>query len=561
MFAKLVSNLPYSPALVAQVGFYAKRLRREEATRRLGLVLTALAIAVQSFAVLSPPESANAASGNDLIYGGVTGKADFLANYDRDAYVRGVYNYAGITRAEIVAAGQTTINSKGKGTGPGRWLSWGRNHQFSSAQGETRHQLGGGNAVYSRPLHLWDSAPNGSNYTVLAGRSAKIGQFAIMFNCGNLVTTKNPSPEPPPPPPAPPRQPRTPTPPPPPPPPPPAPVQPPPPVIPVVPVALVPASRCVVLQVERIGVGSYKLRAQAETSNGATISSYLYNIEAPNGSIFDQTVSSSGNQTEITVNNITAPGSYRAFVTVTTSLGPRGGDSCVQNFTIAPPEKCPYNSDLKKDDEDCKPCPGNDNLWYKSPECQAKLVSSKTAKNLTQNGGDATATTAKTSDRIEYNLQVSNTGQVPATVDVYEDLTDVLEYAELRDYGAATYDETAKRLNWGSVSLQPGESKSYAFAVAVKNVIPTTAQGTSDLTSYDCVMSNVFGNKVDITVDCAAPKIIEQTVAQLPSTGPGENIVFSVGLASVVAYFYARSKQMNKELRLVRKTVIQSGAI
>jgi len=65
MFRKIVSNLTFSPALVGQLGFYAKRLRKEEATRRVGLIFTALALVVQGFAVFTPPESANAASGHN----------------------------------------------------------------------------------------------------------------------------------------------------------------------------------------------------------------------------------------------------------------------------------------------------------------------------------------------------------------------------------------------------------------------------------------------------------------------------------------------------------------
>ena len=57
MFRKLVSNLSLSPAIVGQLSFYAKRLRKEEATRRLGLIFTALALVVQSFTLLAPPES------------------------------------------------------------------------------------------------------------------------------------------------------------------------------------------------------------------------------------------------------------------------------------------------------------------------------------------------------------------------------------------------------------------------------------------------------------------------------------------------------------------------
>ncbi|QWQ32420.1 hypothetical protein KOY48_00885 [Candidatus Minimicrobia naudis] len=72
MFKKIMSRLPYSPSMIHSLGFYAKRLRKEEATRKIGLILTALVLIVQSFTVFSPPESANAADSSDFIYGGIS---------------------------------------------------------------------------------------------------------------------------------------------------------------------------------------------------------------------------------------------------------------------------------------------------------------------------------------------------------------------------------------------------------------------------------------------------------------------------------------------------------
>jgi hypothetical protein len=87
MFRKIVSNLSFSPALVGQLGFYAKRLRKEETTRRMGLVFVALALVVQSLAVFQPPESANASNTNDFVPGGLGLGANrslnnFLSPYD-----------------------------------------------------------------------------------------------------------------------------------------------------------------------------------------------------------------------------------------------------------------------------------------------------------------------------------------------------------------------------------------------------------------------------------------------------------------------------------------------
>lgn len=55
MFRKIVSQLSFSPALVGQLSFYAKRLRKEQATRRLGLVFVAMALVVQSLVVFQAP--------------------------------------------------------------------------------------------------------------------------------------------------------------------------------------------------------------------------------------------------------------------------------------------------------------------------------------------------------------------------------------------------------------------------------------------------------------------------------------------------------------------------
>ena len=84
MFRKIVSNLAFSSALVGQLSFYAKRLRKEEVTRRLGLIFTALALVVQSLAVFSPPEAANASSSADFVRGGVTSLSDFVNHYEKN---------------------------------------------------------------------------------------------------------------------------------------------------------------------------------------------------------------------------------------------------------------------------------------------------------------------------------------------------------------------------------------------------------------------------------------------------------------------------------------------
>ena len=99
------------------------------------------------------------------------------------------------------------------------------------------------------------------------------------------------------------------------------------------------------------------------------------------------------------------------------------------------------------------------------------------------------------------------------------------------------------------------------FTVQLANEIPATGTGVSDKTSYDCRMDNTFGNIVSIDVDCPIEKeVVEQTVGELPHTGPRENMIFAGVALAVVGYFYARSRQMKKEVRLIRRD-LNAGTI
>ncbi|EDK72743.1 hypothetical protein TM7_0097 [candidate division TM7 genomosp. GTL1] len=54
-------------------------------------------------------------------------------------------------------------------------------------------------------------------------------------------------------------------------------------------------------------------------------------------------------------------------------------------------------------------------------------------------------------------------------------------------------------------------------------------------------------------MDCPVAKGVEQTVTELPKTGPSENIAFAGIVLAVVTYFYLRSRQLGKEIRLIRR--------
>lgn len=727
MFRKIVSNLAFSPALVGQLGFYARRLKKEEATRRLGLVFTALALVVQSLTVFTPPESANAANGSDFIYGGVASKKAVLAEYDKHrSDFKDIMDYAGITRAELANMKEGAINSKGKGTGENSWKTWGRRHVFSSAQGEVKHVVpldtGGASTVYSKPLWLYDSTAytiaNGSNYSALVGHSAKRGAFAIMKDCGNLVTTSTPKPH----------------------------------VgahfiaascemirgkaidsrdknsrikvilyfdgppgkgeksapiytkasdntfavnvpekykksakstkvwgvmtplpgwhdstiqfedtvtIPGGCIKPEPVARCEQLKFDRISRTDFKLQAQAFADNGAKIKNYRFTVtNAAKQVVLTKDVSSNEKQATSGRLTLAAQGTYTARVAVSTSEGDKTNQNCTATFTVAAPMTPSVDIDKKVDGVETKsvnveqeftyqvvvtntgeanlknavvsdPAPTGvtllsasagaikSNAWRHTipalrvgesvsftikakvkayvagnlvntacvnaaevnpgqptatDDCDdatvtvveppvpcasnnsdcVQVTESKTGTNLTQ-GVDATTIKAQASDRIEYTVYLENTGSVAATRTISEDLTDVLEYAKVTQNGGGIYDASSHVLSWSDVTLQPGEKTSRSFVVQLLDTIPATARGASEPSSYDCIMTNAFGNTVDVPVACETPKLVEGAVAELPKTGPGANLLFAGIVGSIVTFFWARSRQLKKEVRLIRK--------
>lgn len=324
-------------------------------------------------------------------------------------------------------------------------------------------------------------------------------------------------------------------------------------------VAPQPIAKCESLKISRL-INNYQLDATSSTSNGATIKGYKYVIKR-DGKVIETITKASSSTTYTAVTTQKLQGAYTVELTVQTSLGDVTSPDCIKTFNIPAPEMCPQNPKLLKTSPECQPCPGDSTLWIKDENCKASVVMTKIASNITQDQVDATKTTAKASDKIIYTLEIANHGKAPADVTPIEQLDDILEYATLSDAGGGTFNDTTKTLTWPTIVLKPGEKQTRLFTIQVVNEIPAVGTGASDRSSYDCRMINVFGNAVEIAVECPVQKqVVEQTVAQLPETGPRENMIFAGVVFAVVAYFYARSRQVKKEIRLIRRD-LNAGTI
>lgn len=577
MFRKLISNLAFSPALVGQIGFYAKRLRKEEATRRIGLIFTVLALVIQSLAVFVPPEAANASNPSNFIKGGVTSIDDYLKHYDQNTNnIKDLFDQLGITKANIAAAKPSTVNSKDIPS------SWGLSSTFSAAQGDKEYTIrtsnGGLRTFHHHSLALWDSLTYtkkyGSTYDVYQGVSSTGQWFALSKVCGNLLLKTNPP-------------------------------------APKCPAGMVgqypactkpptmctypgktgllasdkeckPTPKCTIpgktnldstdanckpdavaactnLKITKL-VNNYELTANSTVAHGATVTSYTYVIKK-DGKVVKTITNSSNKLSDTAFTKQTAQGKYTVELTVKTSLGDKTSPDCVKTFSIPPPAMCTFNPKILASSPECQPCPGDSNIWIKDEKCSAQVVYTKASANITQGDVDATKTTARAGDKIVYTLNLNNDGKAPITVTPVDNLTDVAEYATVIDTGGGTYDTQTKTLTWPSVTLQPGAKQSRIFTVKVVDSIPAMGMGVSNKTSYDCRIDNTFGNMTSINVNCPIQKqFVEQTVGELPHTGPRENMLFGGIVLSIVSYFYMRSRQMKKEVRLIRRD-LNAGTI
>ncbi|HET8884241.1 MAG TPA: hypothetical protein VFM68_02110 [Candidatus Saccharimonadales bacterium] len=523
MFRKIVSNLAFSPALVGQLGFYAKRLRKEEATRRIGLIFVALALIVQSFAVFSPPESANAANADNIIYSGIRDKKDLLKIYDRGSDtagrkdIRQIYTHFGITRADIVNAHMGSYNT---GDFNGQLKSVGRSdwgvpyrHPVKVAGADTTIYTGG---------YINTQGKSWKMPALIGKRSVDGAWFAITLDCGNVVY-----------------------------------VVPPPPI-------KKPTAVCSSLAITPISRTDVRLRAKADTTDGATISAYTYTIQDAAGDVVLKQRVADSTTTSSLKRTLPTDGSYTAKVSVATSLGEKTDADCIKNFTVSAEPRCVVNPEFVESSPECQPCPDDETLWYKDKNCTADFVLSKVVKNTTQSLDNAHNTTAKPGDQLQYTLSVKNTGNAPGSYTMTDTVADILEYATIVNIGdGKIVNESSASpavIAWPAFDVDVNETVQKVIVVKVKNTVPVMATNLSNPQSYNCTVTNTFGNTLHVNIECPPEKAIEQMVTELPQTGAGENIIFSAIVVAVVIYFYARARQTATEVRLIRRD-LNAGTI
>ena len=277
-------------------------------------------------------------------------------------------------------------------------------------------------------------------------------------------------------------------------------------------------------------INSRTFIAKAQPLNGATISSYTYDFGDGTSKVHN-----SSDISDTITHTFGAAKTYTVSVSLQTSLGTITSKGCQFEVPIS-----------------------------KTPT--PMVIPSKTAKNITKGINNADGTTANAGDVIEYTVSVKNIGDGVSKNYAFpnEDLTDVLEYADLdtTTLQGGVIDNTTHALSWsGTADLKPSQVISKTFRVTVKNPVPQTTcpPQPDNCTSFDLKMTNSFGNTITINLPPTLVKTTEIATTTIPNTGPGTSIMIAFGVTLVVGYFFARSRLMTEELEIVREEYSTAG--
>jgi len=604
MFEKLISLLPYNPGMLQQLSFYGRRMREEAGIRRTGLIFLVLSFMVQFFAVIAPPQITSAASNNDLINGGFNSASQAAkdCNSNIEDYSTILKNY-GITCSEVSNSSTVTIKSTADNK---QLFSMGR-LPYGLA-GETPVNISGA-TYYMRYLWAWDT--NGpSSYQALKVTAQNGTTYYLLYACGNLVSVGLPKPietggsagtvivQPV----------QTPTPnvtvtksmwpgypaagsq-----------------VTPGTTLAykieidnagatansvdlsdVVPVGTTFSFMSQNDGASSKTYSSATRTADWqwATIpqetGTYVVQLRVTvdstdtNGQqICNQAGLNGGNLVNSHTSNTvcvavtvpTTPTPQKCEDTIASNYGGSlpctylpvqqtcqdttannygGVLPCTYPTTPTPtptPTPCTYDTSIAAASSECKPCEAS----VSSDDTIACVTVHKTAANLTQGLSDANNTTANPGDSILYTLYADNTGKGDVRNYVFtEDLSDVMDYADPVDLHGGTIDNS-DQVTWPSQTIAAGQTATEQITVKVKDPIPTTPQDPGDPGHFDGIMTNVYGNTININVPPTPITTVETASTTLPNTGPGAGIFIAAAIVIISAYFYSRARLLSKE--------------
>lgn len=500
MFEKLLSLVPYNPGIIHQLSFYSHRMREEASIRRAGMVFIVLAFLVQSIAVINPPVSASKCRDNSMLECGITSirgtentSAKQSCRHNRQGFMQFLHYY-GISCSAFNTAEDKVIHTDGQNyLSSGRDLSPVRDHPVDIPDNGT---------VFWRDLSVWgghacnDGSGRNDCWQTISVKDQDDKTFYIIYDCGNLVSVGLPPHN----------------------------------------QLRVPTSEDVITI---IGNPTTETDSGPAQGNPGTQNPSNDTPIIPGPDVNTTPVQEGGTPQQV------YPCKFNPQLSASDLNCP---DECPTNPAIPATSEqcfypCPYNGSISDTDKACKPCDKSTNI----DDAVACISVRKTAANITQGIADANNTTAKSGDVITYTLYAENTGKETVYDFTFqENINDVLDYANVVDAHGGTLASDGI-IAWSQRDLDPGETSSVQVTVKVKDPIPQTPATINNPGHFDMIMTNVYGNPVNIKLPVPPAKSVELAATKLPNTGPGTTLFIASTVVILAGYFYSRASLLARE--------------
>jgi uncharacterized repeat protein (TIGR01451 family)/LPXTG-motif cell wall-anchored protein len=259
-----------------------------------------------------------------------------------------------------------------------------------------------------------------------------------------------------------------------------------------------PVYTCDSLAAKKISRNEYQFTTEATAKNGAKIVKYTYDFGDGKTSDGDATIR----------HTFASAGTYTIIAKVSV---------LVDGKTVTASGTCKTTITIEK--ENC-PIPGKENYPKDSPECKED----KPAISITKTVNDVEHVKVKVGTTFTYQITVKNTGDVALKDAVVTDTAPsevALVSASLGEISGNTWTYTIP-------TLAVGESKSYTITAKYA----TYADGTH--VNNVCVDTPTVPGGPDDCDTASTETYKEETPAELPHTGIGDNIGAILGAGSVV---------------------------
>ncbi|MFZ2125013.1 MAG: hypothetical protein WA087_02065 [Candidatus Saccharimonadales bacterium] len=195
-----------------------------------------------------------------------------------------------------------------------------------------------------------------------------------------------------------------------------------------------------------------------------------------------------------------------------------------------------------------------------SSQYNVDISKSAVGTNLSQGFVEASSVTAHGGDQISYTITIQNISSKLIVYDFTLPLADALEYSTITDAGGGSLDKSTNQITWGNVTISPNSILTRTISIKILDPIPATAHSSNKPKSHDCIASVIFGNDVNINVECPALKQVENIMSSLPIINQRNNLIFTFSILFISVFMYLRTRLLEKEIRLIRKDA-NSGSI